>query len=159
MFQTSPFYDWIFYFIDKFRSKFNNFVESFVFEDIPTSTKRYGLDERDTPVSEFLDGQINIATEYRGEIKPSDFEEYKRLGGFEALRKCLFEMSQQDVVDEIKNSGLKGRGGGGFPTGEKWYITRQAKDRKKYIVCNGDEGDPGAFMDRMILESFPFRVI
>ncbi len=146
-------------FLDKFRSRFNNFVESFVFEDIPQFSKKYALDEVNTPISEFLEGQINIATEHRGEIKPSDIEEYKRLDGFKALEKCLKTMSQQEVIDEIKESGLKGRGGGGFLAGQKWQFVKDNKSDIKYIICNGDEGDPGAFMDRMLLESYPFRII
>lgn len=146
-------------FIDKFKSKFNYFVDSFVFENIPKLTKKYTQDEVDTPISQFLDGQINIATEYRGELKPFDIEEYKRLGGFEALRKCLNDMPPQAVIDEIKNSGLKGRGGGGFLSGQKWQLVKDNESETKYIICNGDEGDPGAFMDRMLLESYPFRII
>ena len=79
--------------------------------------------------------------------------------GFEALEKCLKNMSPQEVVDEIKESGLKGRGGGGFLTGQKWQLVKDNESDKKYIICNGDEGDPGAFMDRMLLESYPFRII
>ena len=72
---------------------------------------------------------------------------------------CLAESSPDDVIDRIKASGLRGRGGAGFSTGEKWRIVRASNDLKKYIICNGDEGDPGAFMDRMIMESYPFRII
>ncbi|MFC2151730.1 NAD(P)H-dependent oxidoreductase subunit E [Bacteroidota bacterium] len=146
-------------FVDKFKSRFNHFVDSFVFENIPKFTKKYVQDEINTPISEFLEGQINIATEYRGEIKPSDIEEYKRLNGFQALEKCLNKMSSQEVIDEIKESGLKGRGGGGFLTGQKWQLVKDNQSDIKYIICNGDEGDPGAFMDRMLLESYPFRII
>ncbi len=144
---------------DKFKSRFNNFIEGFVYENIPNFTKKYAKDEVNTPISEFLNGQINIATEYRGEIKPSDLDEYKRLGGFQALEKCLNKMTPQEVIDEIKESGLKGRGGGGFLTGNKWQMVKDNQSDIKYIICNGDEGDPGAFMDRMLLESYPFRII
>ncbi len=146
-------------FVDKFKSRFNNFVESFAFENVPEFSKRYALDEVNTPISEFLEGQINIATEHRGEIKPSDINEYKRLGGFQALEKSIKKMSQQQVIDEIIESGLKGRGGGGFLAGRKWQFVKDNKSDTKYIICNGDEGDPGAFMDRMLLESYPFRII
>ncbi len=146
-------------FIDRFKSRFNNFVDSFVFENIPKLTKKYAEDEINTPISEFLEGQINIATEYRGELKPFDLEEYKKLDGFKALDKCLKNMTPQEVVDEIEESGLKGRGGGGFLTGQKWRLVKDNKSDKKYVICNGDEGDPGAFMDRMLLESYPFRII
>ena len=80
-------------------------------------------------------------------------------GGFEALRKCLNTLDQKTIIDIITESGLRGRGGAGFPTGKKWAISQGSKGEQKYVVCNGDEGDPGAFMDRMLLESFPFRVI
>ncbi|HAF31065.1 MAG TPA: proton-conducting membrane transporter, partial [Bacteroidales bacterium] len=144
---------------DKFKSRFNNFIEGFVYENIPNFAKKYAKDEVNTPISDFLEGQINIATEYRGEIKPSDIEEYKRLGGFQALKKCLNQMTPQNVIDEIKESGLKGRGGGGFLSGNKWQMVKDNQSDVKYIICNGDEGDPGAFMDRMLLESYPFRII
>jgi len=145
--------------IDKIKNRFNNFIETFVFENVPKFTKKYSSDDIDTPISEFLKGQINIATEYRGELKPSDINEYKRLEGFEALKKCLQSMSPQDVIDEITKSGLRGRGGGGFLSGKKWQMVKDNPSDIKYIICNGDEGDPGAFMDRMLLESYPFRII
>jgi len=145
--------------IDKIKNRFNHFIENFVFENVPKFTKKYSSDDIDTPISEFLKGQINIATEHRGELKPSDIKEYKRLEGFEALNKCLHNMSPQDVIDEITKSGLRGRGGGGFLTGKKWQLVKDNPSDIKYIICNGDEGDPGAFMDRMLLESYPFRII
>jgi len=80
-------------------------------------------------------------------------------GGFDSLKHCLFELTPGEIIDEIKLSGLRGRGGAGFPTGRKWRISRMTQGDIKYVVCNGDEGDPGAFMDRMLLESFPFRII
>ncbi|MBU1013953.1 MAG: NAD(P)H-dependent oxidoreductase subunit E [Bacteroidetes bacterium] len=145
--------------IDRLRSNFYNYFEGIVFNEIPISTARYESDRRDTPVSEFLNRQINIATEYRGEIKPTDLEEYKGLGGFTAFKKCIAELSSKEIIKIIKDSGLKGRGGAGFPTGLKWELVEKQIADKKYIICNGDEGDPGAFMDRMLLESYPFRVI
>ncbi len=125
----------------------------------PLSVRRYQAEERGTPVEEFLGPQMNIATENRGVIRPTDLEEYKRSGGFEALSGCLKELSPQDVIDVISASGLRGRGGAGFPTGRKWQLVKDQEDSSKLIICNGDEGDPGAFMDRMILESYPYRVI
>jgi NADH:ubiquinone oxidoreductase subunit F (NADH-binding)/NAD-dependent dihydropyrimidine dehydrogenase PreA subunit len=107
----------------------------------------------------FLDRQQHLATEFAGEIDPLDMAEYSRRDGFKALNQVLSNVSPLEVIDNIKESGLRGRGGAGFPTGQKWAIANQVKDDKKYIICNGDEGDPGAFMDRMILESYPFRVI
>ncbi|MDE5416469.1 NAD(P)H-dependent oxidoreductase subunit E [Labilibaculum sp. DW002] len=145
--------------MSRFKNRFYNYAENITFSDIPKSSNRYNANEKDTPIAEFLKGQINIATEYRGEIRPSDFEEYKSKEGFKALEKCLKEMNPDQIIDEIENSGLKGRGGAGFPSAIKWRLVKQAQSEKKYIICNGDEGDPGAFMDRMLLESYPFRVI
>jgi NADH-quinone oxidoreductase subunit F len=88
-----------------------------------------------------------------------DLEEYKNRDGFRALEWCLTRSSPQEIVQRIQASRLRGRGGAGFPTGTKWDITRRASASRKFIICNGDEGDPGAFMDRMILESYPYRVI
>ncbi len=143
----------------RLKSTFHNFFENLVFDSIPRSLNRYPADNRDTPVSEFLDGQINIATEFRGAVKPTDIDEYIGLGGFEALQTCLKTKTPQQVIDIIKESGLRGRGGAGFPTGTKWQLVANEKSDIKYLICNGDEGDPGAFMDRMLLESYPFRVI
>jgi NADH:ubiquinone oxidoreductase subunit F (NADH-binding)/Pyruvate/2-oxoacid:ferredoxin oxidoreductase delta subunit len=92
-------------------------------------------------------------------MDPLDIGEYRMHGGFAAIRKCLFDLSPSGVIDQILASGLRGRGGAGFPTGRKWRIASQVQDDVKYVICNGDEGDPGAFMDRMILESYPYRVI
>lgn len=143
----------------RLKADFYTFVEEKILQDIPKSVRRYASDKRETPVSEFLDGQINIATEFRGEISPTDIEDYTKRGGFKALEKCLNELPPDEIISEIEKSGLKGRGGGGFPTAIKWKIVKEAGSDKKYILCNGDEGDPGAFMDRMLLESYPFRVI
>ncbi|PLX13750.1 MAG: proton-conducting membrane transporter [Marinilabiliales bacterium] len=135
------------------------FFDDYVLNGIPKSTQSYSSEMLDSPVSEFLDGQINIATEHRGFIKPNDLLEYKRLGGFQALKKCITQLSPEEIIESIKQSGLKGRGGGGFPSGIKWEIVKNAESEIKYVICNGDEGDPGAFMDRMLLESYPFRII
>ena len=146
-------------FMNRFKSRFYNYAENLTFTDIPKSSSQYNVSEENTPIAEFLKGQINIATEYRGEIRPSDFEEYKSKEGFQALEKCLKEMNPDQIIDEIEKSGLKGRGGAGFLSAIKWRMVQQAQSDQKYIICNGDEGDPGAFMDRMLLESYPFRVI
>ena len=145
--------------VARMKDSVYNFFENLVLEKTPIDIIRYVADKRDTPVSEFLDRQINIATEYRGELKPSDLEEYKRLDGFSALKKCLDKTKPEEIVDTIVKSGLRGRGGAGFPSGIKWNIVRKSKEAIKYIICNGDEGDPGAFMDRMLLESYPYRII
>lgn len=143
----------------RIKSNFYNLFENIAFDSIPNTLKRYSTDKRDTPVGEFLDGQVNIATEYRGIIKPADLEEYKRLDGFKAFSNCLKKYSPDEIISIIKESGLKGRGGAGFSTGMKWELVKKENSDKKYIICNGDEGDPGAFMDRMLLESYPFRII
>ncbi len=145
--------------MSRFKNRFYNYAENLTFSDIPKSSNRYNANEEHTPISEFLKGQVNIATEYRGEIKPSDFEEYLTKHGFEAFKKCLNELSADEIISEIEKSGLKGRGGAGFPSAIKWKMVQNAKSDQKYIICNGDEGDPGAFMDRMLLESYPFRII
>jgi NADH:ubiquinone oxidoreductase subunit F (NADH-binding)/NADH:ubiquinone oxidoreductase subunit E len=146
-------------FLSNLGNRIYNYVENLAIEDIPVSTHKYSVEKRDTPVSEFLDRQINIATEHRGIIKPLDIEEYIRLGGFSALRKCLFDLHPDEMIEEIKLSGLRGRGGAGFPSGIKWEMVKNAVSEEKFVICNGDEGDPGAFMDRMLLESYPFRII
>ena len=120
---------------------------------------RYSLDVREKHVSLFLDKQIPMATEFRGVINPVDVVEYKQRNGFRGLLRALKQMSPQQVIDEIVESGIRGRGGGGFPSGKKWQMVADAPGEKKYIICNGDEGDPGAFMDRMLLESYPYRII
>lgn len=121
--------------------------------------------ERTQKINAFLGGQYRISTEGFGHLNPLDIDEYMKLGGFEALKKALCTMTRQQVIDEVLKSGIRGRGGGGFPTGRKWQLVqdnlRKAPQgqQKAYIICNGDEGDPGAFMDRILLESYPLRVI
>ncbi|WP_167605479.1 NAD(P)H-dependent oxidoreductase subunit E [Maribellus sediminis] len=121
--------------------------------------QRYEISMREKPVASFLGNQLPIATEYRGMINPLDLKEYRTRGGFESLKKVLETMSPDEVVDEVKQSGIRGRGGAGFPTGLKWEFVKKEKSELKYLICNGDEGDPGAFMDRMLLESYPYRII
>ncbi|MEJ1730450.1 NADH-quinone oxidoreductase subunit L, partial [Escherichia coli] len=94
-----------------------------------------------------------------GYINPESLEEYIATGGYEALAKILTEMKAQDVINVIKESGLRGRGGGGFPTHIKWQMVHDKQADQKYIICNGDEGDPGAFMDRSLLEGDPHRIL
>lgn len=145
-------------FWNRWKSDVNGWMDQYVLRDIPKSVKRYDSEQLDTPVAEFLDGQINIATEHRGFLQPTDLEEYLQLGGFQSFKKSL-KMIPQDIISTLEKSGLRGRGGGGFPTYRKWEMVRNANSPLKYVICNGDEGDPGAFMDRMLLESYPFRVI
>ncbi|MEZ5107318.1 MAG: NADH-quinone oxidoreductase subunit NuoF [Draconibacterium sp.] len=108
---------------------------------------------------DFYKKQIRIALRNCGFINPENIEEYIARDGYLALGKCLTEHTPVEVIKEIKESGLRGRGGGGFPTGLKWEITRKSEADQKYVVCNADEGDPGAFMDRSILEGDPHSVI
>ena len=121
--------------------------------------RRHALDVRDPAVCDFLGPQRRIATEVCGSMEPLDIDEYLAHEGFAAPKKVLAANDPAAVIESIRTSGLRGRGGAGFPTGEKWARTRAAVGSPKYIICNGDEGDPGAFMDRMILESFPYRFI
>ncbi len=117
------------------------------------------IELRDPPVAAFLGPQKHIATEHCGSIDPTDMDEYLHHDGFKALTRCVKEMTPEKVIEDMARSGLRGRGGGGFPTGRKWAAVRAATEETKYVVCNGDEGDPGAFMDRMLMESFPYRLI
>jgi len=107
----------------------------------------------------FFEKQFKIALANCGKIDPENIEEYIATGGYEALGKVLTEMKPEEVIDEIIKSGLRGRGGAGFPTGLKWKFTREAQSDEKYVICNADEGDPGAFMDRAILEGDPHTVL
>jgi len=103
--------------------------------------------------------QYKIVTRNCGLVDPDNLEDYIGTGGYVGLRKCLNELSPEQVIEEIKKSGLRGRGGAGYPTGLKWELTRKAAGEPKYVICNGDEGDPGAYMDRSVLEGDPFSVI
>lgn len=116
------------------------------------------MPERDERLASFTSGQVRIVTEHCGEMNPESYEEYRCRDGFVALEKVLAESNPAGVIDTIDASGLRGRGGGGFPTGKKWQ-TVAAAEGEPFLVCNGDEGDPGAFMDRMIMESYPYRVL
>ena len=107
----------------------------------------------------FYKKQKRIALQNCGIIDPEDIDEYIAFDGYKALEKVLLEMTPEEVIKEVLDSGLRGRGGAGFPTGKKWEFTRLAKGQQKYVVCNADEGDPGAFMDRSILEGDPHCVI
>ena len=107
----------------------------------------------------FYKKQKRIALKNCGVIDPEQIDEYIAFDGYKALEKVLFEMTPDDIIEELKKSGLRGRGGAGFPTGKKWEITKSYEADQKYVVCNADEGDPGAFMDRSILEGDPHSVI
>jgi NADH-quinone oxidoreductase subunit F len=160
--------------IVKAKSALVRRLESFYTDAGRGALERYSIDVRDEPVAAFLGSQRRLATEHCGVLNPTDLDEYRRLDGFKTLERCLpgayvpggngdgpagVTLSQEEIIDEVARSGLRGRGGAGFPTGRKWSIVRGAPGDEKYLICNGDEGDPGAFMDRMILESYPYRVI
>ena len=108
---------------------------------------------------EFLSRQTRIALRHCGVIDPESLEDYRKADGYEALEKVLGTMTPEQVIEEIKISGLAGRGGAGFPTWFKWNAARQSVSEKKYLICNADEGDPGAFMDRAVIESDPHSLI
>ena len=107
----------------------------------------------------FYKKQKRIALKNCGVVNPEEIDEYIAFDGYKALEKVLKEMTQDEVIDVIKDSGLRGRGGAGFPTGKKWELTKASVGDQKYVVCNADEGDPGAFMDRSILEGDPHSVL
>ncbi|NET46175.1 NuoF family protein [Okeania sp. SIO2B3] len=107
----------------------------------------------------FFSRQLRIVREHTGKVDPERIEEYIAVGGYQSLYHALHEMSPGEVVEEITRSGLRGRGGGGYPTGLKWATVAKMPEGQKYIICNGDEGDPGAFMDRSVLESDPHLVL
>ena len=128
-----------------------NQVERLLFME-PSTNKRFASE------LPFYEGQLRIALRNVGYIAPENILEYIAADGYQALAKIL-AMKPTSVIDEIKKSGLRGRGGGGFPTGLKWELTRKSEAEQRYIICNADEGDPGAFMDRSILEGDPHSVL
>ena len=131
----------------------NEVIDRLVYHDDGQSYVR----QEDIP---FYKQQTRVALEHCGHINAESVEEYIAVGGYTALEKALFDMTPEEVVKEVSDSGLRGRGGAGFPTGKKWAQVAAHKDAPvKYIVCNGDEGDPGAFMDRSIMEGDPHRMI
>ena len=107
----------------------------------------------------FYKKQHRLVLENCGAINPEQIEEYIAVGGYEALAKAVTTMSPEDVIEEIKKSGLRGRGGGGFPTGMKWQFAKASVSDKKYVICNADEGDPGAFMDGSVMEGDPHKIL
>ena len=142
----------------RLKSKAFRWIENVLPPEEGEGYTRHALHARDPVVDSFLGRQQNIATEHAGILDPLNLDDYRQRGGFAALQKAL-SGSPEEVIEEMQQSGMRGRGGAGFPTGKKWRIARDVEDKVKYIICNGDEGDPGAFMDRMILESYPYRVI
>ncbi|MGB9840342.1 NADH-quinone oxidoreductase subunit NuoF, partial [Thermovenabulum sp.] len=129
-------------------------IERLLYLDIKTGKKVKSHKE-----SEFFKRQKKIALRNIGQIDPADIEDYIQRGGYRALKKALFEMSPDEIINEIEKSGLRGRGGAGFPTGYKWKQAKKINSFPKYVICNGDEGDPGAFMDRSVMEGDPHSII
>jgi len=129
-------------------------VERLTYEDVATGDA--------IPIYEdipFYSKQERRLLRHCGKIDPQSIEEYIAFGGYSALSHALFGMTPDEIIEEVKASGLRGRGGGGFPTGRKWEATRDAHGEIKYVVANGDEGDPGAFMDRSLMEADPHSVL
>ena len=131
-------------------------VERLMITDIDEETQKriFDIDKIN-----FYAKQKRIVLRNCGVINPEDVHEYIARDGYQAMAKALTEMEPQEVIDEIKKSGLRGRGGGGFPTGNKWQFARNSASDEKYVICNADEGDPGAFMDRSVLEGDPHAVL
>jgi len=129
-------------------------IERLLYQD-PT-TKERSIYEEEVP---FYKKQMRLIFGNNGKIDPCSIEDYIAVGGYAALSKAFFSMKPQEIIGEVKKSGLRGRGGGGFPTGEKWESCRKAEGSPKYLICNADEGDPGAYMDRSLLEGNPHSVL
>jgi NADH-quinone oxidoreductase subunit F len=109
--------------------------------------------------NKFVDAQMRVVMTGCGQIDPDSIDAYKEEDGFKAIEKCVKSMKPEEVIEEVKKSGLRGRGGGGFPTGMKWSFCKATPGDHKYLICNADEGDPGAFMDRSLLEGDPYCII
>jgi NADH-quinone oxidoreductase subunit F len=143
----------------KLKYRLTEFADTFISDDLAMSPVNLEKEDREKILGNFLGRQVRLATEGSGSMSPESIEEYIVTGGFSALEKGLKELKPREIIDTIFKSGLRGRGGAGFQTGRKWTLFANNVSEVKYVVCNGDEGDPGAFMDRMLLESFPYRVI
>ena len=139
-------------------------VEEHILKGKPVESLMYRPSPDAPPISKMMDidffkHQTSVVFRNRSRLDPEDIEDYLRFDGYKALKKALLEMNSEQIIAEIKLSGLRGRGGAGFPTGLKWELCRKSPGNIKYIVCNGDEGDPGAFMDRSVLEADPHAII
>jgi len=132
-----------------------NVIERLLYAKDPSGRKKI-VREGDIP---FYKLQKRIIFGSNGQIDPTSIDDYISIGGYGALSKALFEMTPEEIIEMIKRSGLRGRGGGGFPTGVKWDSCRKAPGQEKFVICNADEGDPGAYMDRSLLEGNPHSVI
>jgi NADH:ubiquinone oxidoreductase subunit F (NADH-binding)/(2Fe-2S) ferredoxin len=145
-------------------SNISQIVQSQVIEKKPIEQLLLFADSRERPFSNadedpFFSKQLKIVLKNCGQLNPERIEDYLVHEGYRALDKALFEMSPEDVIAEIKQSRMRGRGGAGYPTGLKWETVYKYVNDQKYVICNGDEGDPGAFMDRSVLEGNPHRVL
>ncbi|MCP4150840.1 MAG: NADH-quinone oxidoreductase subunit NuoF [bacterium] len=141
-----------------------NLVTEHLLKGRPVESLMYVPSKKEAPIPKMMDigffkHQRLIVLRNRGRLDPENIDEYIGFDGYRALEKALTGLSPDGIIEEIKKSGLRGRGGAGFPTGLKWEFCRKAKGDIKYIVCNGDEGDPGAFMDRSVLEADPHSVL
>lgn len=136
------------------RVKSENAAE--ILESLDTQVIRQLECPTDIP---FFSRQKRVVLEYGGTLDPERLEAYIAVGGYSALLKALSEMTPQQVVEQITHSGLRGRGGAGYSTGLKWSTVAKAQGIRKYVICNGDEGDPGAFMDRSVMEDYPFKIL
>ena len=139
-------------------------VEEHLLKGRPVKSMMYVPPDKEVPIPKmndigFFKGQMLVALRNRGMIDPENIDDYIARDGYQALAKVLTSMTPEEVIQEIKTSALRGRGGGGFPAGIKWETCRNAEGDPKYVICNADEGDPGAFMDRSILEGDPHSVI
>jgi NADH-quinone oxidoreductase subunit F len=157
----------------------NEAIDSLLMDEPQQKAESCAMPVNEPSVGAFLGKQVHIATESFGKVDPLDLDEYVAHGGFASLARCLEApaggnrssaprgaiepagtlLGPAQVIDLVEKSGLRGRGGAGFATGAKWRLARHQPGETKYVICNGDEGDPGAFMDRMLLESFPYRII
>lgn len=137
-------------------------VEESIVNDQFIDRLAYKKDGKTYPMQEeipFYKKQTRLVLDHCGHIDATSINEYLAVGGYKALEKVLFEMTPDEVISEIEESGLRGRGGGGYPAGRKWAQVKRQSEPQKYVVCNGDEGDPGAFMDRSIMEGDPHRML
>ena len=137
-------------------------IEQSIVGDTVVNRLTYRKNEQHYPTQEeipFYKKQTRLVLEHCGHIDATSVQEYLAIGGYKAFEKALFEMSPDEIVKVIEESNLRGRGGGGFPTGRKWSQVKRQNSEVKFVVCNGDEGDPGAFMDRSVMEGDPHRMI
>ncbi len=141
------------------EEKSRKIIESHLENGEPVSDLVVYSDIIESEIQKYLDSQERILLKNSGKIEPENIDSYLNQGGYKGLENALKEMTQEDVINEVKDSGLRGRGGAGFPTFKKWEFTRIEERKPKYVICNADEGDPGAFMDRSVLESDPHSLL